>query len=362
MFNKRRQKVANKLKRDKRSWLALVPGASFYYFTGVSLKQSERISVAFLSQEEELILILPEVEGDKANEVDADHIVTYKDKNGINSVLDNPILKDIVSDSLLVEEDKMRLVESNFLQKLGFRNLVPYSDTIQEFRVLKEANELENIQSAVHILESSLEALLEQIKVGMTEIEIASILEFEMKKRGSKGTPFETIVASGERSAKPHGRASEKKIRNGELVILDFGAYKNGYVGDMTRTIAVGDISKEQQEVYNTVKEAQSLALSSIRKGVTASSIDQVARNHIKKSGYGEYFTHRVGHGLGLDAHEQPYMMEGNELVLRPGMVFSLEPGIYLPGKFGVRIEDNVVVTEDSYHNFMNYEKELVTI
>lgn len=354
--------IGNKLKEKELPWLALVPGPNLYYYTGLALKQSERISFALLSDEGDLMFILPEVEKSKVNDEDVLKVITYTDKDGVESIFSHHIFKEITGSSIAVEDNQMRLMEANVLRKCGFSDLISFSQELYKKRVIKSEEETNDIQDAVHILESSLQKTLQMIQAGMTEREVAGLLEFEMRKAGSKGTPFETIVASGPRAAMPHGRASNKKIQHGELVIIDFGAYYNGYVGDMSRTIAIGDISDKQKEVYETVKTAQALALDEITPGKTPHHIDTVARDYISEQGYGPFFHHRTGHGMGIEAHEEPYIREGNQEPLKPGMVFTVEPGIYLQNKYGVRIEDNVIVTNNGYKNFMSLTKELITI
>nr|AAN04035.1 proline dipeptidase [Geobacillus stearothermophilus] len=226
----------------------------------------------------------------------------------------------------------------------------------------KDDQEIELFKKAVQIVEESLEATLPYIKPGAVELEIAAQLEYEMRKRGSEGIPFGTIVASGYRSALPHGRASNKVINSGELVVLDFGSIYRGYVADITRTVAVGEITDELKEIYEVVREAQQAAIDIIKPGITAHEVDETARKIIREKGYGNYFTHRTGHGIGLSGHEAPYIMQNNQLVLKPGMAFTVEPGIYLPGKGGVRIEDNIVITENGFINLMSYHKDLITL
>jgi Xaa-Pro aminopeptidase len=240
--------------------------------------------------------------------------------------------------------------------------VVDANGLIGNLRIYKDEQEIEQLQRAVHILEASFDAVLSYIRAGVTEAQIAAQLEFEMRKRGSEGTPFGTIVASGYRGASPHGRAGEKEIVSGELVVMDFGSIVNGYVGDICRTVAVGTLSPELEEIYQTVQQAQQAALDRIKPGVTAHEVDQAARKVIETKGYGEYFTHRTGHGLGLSSHEAPYIMKNSDMVLQPGMAFSIEPGIYLPGKAGVRIEDNIIITEDGFVNLMSLSKELITV
>lgn len=362
MYKTRRIKIANQLKKQGYSWLALVPGPNLYYFTGLTLKQSERISLALVSDAGDFVFILPQVEKDKADEKGALEVISYTDRDGIQSIFSNRFFKEIKKEEIAVEDNRMRLIEASVLKKIGFSKLIPFSKELYDARAIKSEVEANKIQNAVHILESSLEKVLKSMQVGMTELDVAALLEFEMKKAGSSGTPFETIVASGYRAAMPHGRASDKKLAHGELIIVDFGAYYNGYVGDMSRTIAIGEVSKKQKEVFEIVKIAQALALEQIKPGQTAHQVDAMARDYIESQGYGAYFLHRTGHGMGIEAHEEPYIRQGNDEFLKPGMVFTVEPGIYVKDVCGVRIEDNVFVTKNGYKNFMSFTKELIIL
>ena len=361
MFEARKKKLVQVLEKNEIGAIVLVPGPNLYYFTGLKLKQSERLTLAVITQEAETFFVSPQVELNKVEETANDDIFWYTDEEGPSGALSQ--LKNAVGTLgiIAVEYDQMRVMELKTVEAFEAA-IVDGNGLINNLRICKDEQEIEQLQQAVNILESSFEAVLPHIKPGVTEVEIAAQLEFEMRKRGSEGTPFGTIVASGDRGASPHGRASEKKICSGELVVMDFGAIANGYVGDICRTIAVGTVSTELKEIYEIVKLAQQTALDSVKPGVTAHEVDQAAREVIESHGYGEYFTHRTGHGLGLNSHEMPYIMKNNEMVFEPGMAFSVEPGIYLPDKAGVRIEDNLIITEDGFINLMSLSKELLTV
>lgn len=362
MFAKRREKLSDLLKSEEMDAAILVPGSNMFYYTGLKLKQSERLTLAIITKDGDLTFVVPQVELSKAEEISEAKVFWYTDEQGPSKALEKTRQSIGTLQLIGVEYTKMRVMEMNASEALGAARTADVSDVINRMRIYKDENEVAQMQKAVKILEDSLEATLPYIKPGVTEREMAAQLEYEMRKRGSEGTPFETIVASGPRGATPHGRAAEKEIREGELIVMDFGSLFGGYVGDICRTVAVGEISDELNEIYHIVKEAQQKAVDIIKPGVTAHEVDETARQHIKSKGYGEYFTHRTGHGLGLDAHEDPYMMQNNDLVLQPGMVFSVEPGIYLPEKGGVRIEDNIVVTKDGHLNLMSFKKDLITL
>jgi Xaa-Pro dipeptidase len=211
--------------------------------------------------------------------------------------------------------------------------------------------------------QEAMELLLPEIKVGMTEKEIASKLVLHSFKLGS-GTnlPFMPIVASGPNSANPHATPTDRKLQNGDLLVIDWGVNVNGYLSDLTRTFSIGEPTEQQKEIHQIVHKANQAAHAVVKPGITAGEVDKAARDVIEKAGYGEYFTHRTGHGLGMQTHEPPYMRAGNDVILEPGMVFTIEPGIYIPDQDGVRIEDDVIVTEDGINSFSDMTRELQVI
>ncbi|MGG1658103.1 M24 family metallopeptidase [Brevibacillus sp. NRS-1366] len=362
MFEARRERLAQLLQQGGTDACVIVPGPNLYYFTGLSLKQSERLSLAIITRENQLLFLVPQVEVSKVEKLAHDHLFWYTDEQGPLKALTELIKALGKVDSIGVEHGHMRVMELKAVEQLGAAGYIAIDNAVDQLRVIKDQQEIDAIQRAVRIVEESFEATLPSIREGVAELEIAAELEYEMRKRGSEGTPFGTIVASGYRGALPHGRASDKLIKSGELIVLDFGAYYQGYVADITRTVAIGELASELAKIYEIVRQAQQAAVDAVRPGVTAHEIDETARSIIRDRGYGDYFTHRLGHGIGLSGHEEPYMRQQNRLLLEPGMAFTIEPGIYLPDKGGVRIEDNVIVTEDGCLNLMTLTKELISL
>lgn len=232
-------------------------------------------------------------------------------------------------------------------EMLNTVDLVAIDAELDTIRDLKEPAELEQLERVATLASQSLLAVLPSLQPGVVEADFALELEFEMRRRGADACGFDTIVASGERGAMPHGRASRKVVQAGELVTIDFGAVLDGYHSDETVTVAVGAIDDEQRRVYETVRVAHDLAIAAAKPGISCRDLDAVAREHIRAAGYGEFFGHGLGHGVGLEVHEKPVVSPRSEALLEEGMVFTIEPGIYLPGRFGVRIEDTVAVTCD---------------
>ncbi len=235
-------------------------------------------------------------------------------------------------------------------------------EAIHECRMIKDEKEIQKIAEAEAIGDAAFSYILDRIKPGVTEAEIALELEFFMKRKGASRLSFDTIVASGTNSSMPHAQVTDKKIRQGEFVTMDFGCVYQGYCSDMTRTVAVGRPTQEMKEVYQIVLDANLHAMEGIMEGKRCSEIDAIARDYIVKYGYGEYFGHGLGHGVGLDIHEEPRFSPKCDVVTRENMVITDEPGIYLPGNFGVRIEDLVVVKKDGFTKLSQSEKELIIL
>jgi len=240
--------------------------------------------------------------------------------------------------------------------------LIPLTGVVEKLRMVKDEHELACMQKAAEIAEAALEMTLPKIKPGVSETEVAIELEFAMRRLGGERLAFDSISASGPRSSLPHGRASDRIIQSGDFLTLDFGTVYNGYCCDITRTFVIGTPSKEQEKIYNIVLEAQRATLAAVRPGIMGKEVDKVARDIITAAGYGERFGHGLGHGVGRVVHEGPSAGSKSEDILQPGMVISVEPGIYIPEWGGVRIEDMVVVTENGYRNFNRFSKELICL
>jgi len=235
-------------------------------------------------------------------------------------------------------------------------------EPLREMRLIKSAEEVARIRHAVRLVEQALSESLKKVKPGVTEMEIVAELEYQMKRLGADGPSFDTMVLAGEKSALPHGTPGSRQVREGDLLLFDLGVAADGYVSDITRTFAIGEISAQLREIYETVLAANEAAIAEVRPGVTLAHLDQTARRVIEEKGYGPYFMHRLGHGLGMDVHEYPSVHGQNQDVLRPGMVFTIEPGIYLPGVGGVRIEDDVLVTDSGCDVLTQFPKQLTVI
>lgn len=260
------------------------------------------------------------------------------------------------------EEEHVTFSLYKVLEKGIAAELVPISGEIEKLRLIKTASEIKILKEAAEIADAAFKHIINFIRPGLTELEVSNELEFFMRKSGAASSSFDIIVASGYRTALPHGVASDKLIETGDFVTLDFGAYYKGYVSDITRTISVGEPADKLKDIYNIVLEAQKLGVSKIKPGMTGKQADALTRDYIAEHGYGEYFGHSTGHGIGLEVHEGPALSMKSDIVLEPGMVVTVEPGIYIPGLGGVRIEDDIVITEDHNERLTYSDKELIIL
>lgn len=291
----------------------------------------------------------------------AEHFTIVEHKSAIESEIQKQLTVLNIK-KLGFEKDDVTFAGFERYEKSLEVNLVPVSGLLEEIRLIKSPEELQILKRAGEIADAAYEHIQTYIKPGVREIEVANELEFFMRKQGATSSSFDIIVASGYRSALPHGVASEKKIQSGELVTMDYGALYNGYCSDITRTIAVGHISDELKAIYETVLEAQLRGVKGIKPGMTGKEADALTRDYITDKGYGEYFGHSTGHGLGLEVHEEPRLSHLSESVLVPGMVVTVEPGIYVPSVGGCRIEDDIVITETGNERLTNSTKELIQL
>ncbi|GEL03751.1 M24 family metallopeptidase [Rummeliibacillus stabekisii] len=272
------------------------------------------------------------------------------------------IVKELGIKSLGFEKDVVSYSMYEAYSKVIPADLVGVTDLIEIIRLVKTEDELKTIKAACQIADETFEHIIQFIKPGKTELEVSNELEFYMRKLGATSSSFDTIVASGVRSALPHGVATDKIIEKGDFVTLDYGALYNGYISDMTRTVAVGEPSEQLKEIYQIVLEAELLGLEKFKPGMTGKEADAICRDYIKEHGYGDAFGHSTGHGIGLEVHEGPGLSFRSNITLEPGMVVTCEPGIYLPGVGGVRIEDDTLITETGNEKLTHAPKELIIL
>ncbi|MGF2769670.1 M24 family metallopeptidase [Bacillus cereus] len=261
-----------------------------------------------------------------------------------------------------IEDNNMTLQQFKKLQKYIHTEMVPVCEIIEDIRLIKDTTEIETMKIAATIADEAFHHIVTFLKPGISETDVRDELEFFMRKKGATSSSFQIIVASGVRSSLPHGVASNKIIERGDIVTLDFGALYDGYCSDITRTVAIGEPSEEFQKIYNVVREALKRGTEAIKPGETTKSIDDITRNYITEHGYGQYFGHSTGHGLGLEIHEPLRLSQESKATLQEGMVVTVEPGIYIPNWGGCRIEDDIVITKDGYDVITKSNRELIII
>lgn len=272
-------------------------------------------------------------------------------------------VRDLGIERLGFEQDHLTYqAYASYKKALSGAEFVPVSGAVEKLRLIKSPSEINILKEAAEIADAAYKHILTYVKPGLKEIEVANELEFFMRKQGAVSSSFDIIVASGYRSALPHGVASDKIIEKGDFVTLDFGAYYKGYCSDITRTFAVGEPSDELKKIYAIVLEAQLRGMNGIKPGMTGKEADALTRDYIKAQGYGDYFGHSTGHGLGMEVHEGPALSFRSDTVLEQGMIVTVEPGIYVAGLGGVRIEDDIVITENGNESLTYSPKELIIL
>lgn len=347
-------------------FMVLIPGPNLYYFSGLKMHTSERPTLLFVGQQSEGSIFLPHLEVPNASSILGENYALYPwtDEEGPEDKFTS-MSKDLQLDGkkVGVEFTRMRVLEFDLLRRNAPSAVFTNGESlISEIRMCKDDEEIACMRKAAEITEKALKATVEMIQPGVTEYEVASQLKIQGFLHGSGELPKEPIVSSGPRTASPHTKTSRRVINAGDLVMIDTGASYERYACDLTRTFAVGRIDDEFKKIYEIVRQANKAVINYSKPQVSAEELDRVARDVIEAAGYGQFFIHRLGHGLGLEGHEPPYMVKGNKLVLKRGMTFTDEPGIYLPDKGGVRIEDDVVVTESGLEYLTSYPRELTIL
>jgi Xaa-Pro dipeptidase len=339
------------MRTSKLDAVILNPGPTLTYLTGLKFHLMERPVVLFVAPGQDPVLVLPELELPKIE------LFPYKVQAfayGENPLeWENAFRKAAQALSLDgkrigVEPRQLRLLEFSHVKAGAPESEFPdASNVLSILRLKKDKAEVDAMRRAVKIAQDALEATIPLIKIGMTERELSSELVMQLLKNGSDSEfPFAPIVSAGPNSANPHASPTERKLQAGDLLVVDWGAAYDGYISDLTRTFSVGEVEDELQKIHKIVQEANAAGRAAGKPGVPCADVDKAARDVIEKSGYGKYFTHRTGHGIGMEGHEDPYMRGDNMQLLEPGMAYTVEPGIYLTGRNGVRIEDNIVITE----------------
>jgi Xaa-Pro aminopeptidase len=356
IYQNRLDDLRKKIRKAKLDAVLVTKRENYMYFSGFT-----GTSAWLVISENEAVLVTDFRYTEQAEkQATAFQISTYKGSliKGLNDVIGSMKVETLGFEDTNLTFDKY----TDFKAKLNIKELVPLGGILEEARVIKDSHELELIKKAVIIADETFEYILGFIKPGIAEVELAAEMEYFMHKRGAAGASFETIVASGKRSSMPHGVASEKKLEIGDAITFDYGALYSGYCSDMTRTVFLGKPDDRLKEIYNIVLDAQLVSSKGVKKGVNGKDIDKIARDIISAKGYGENFGHGLGHGVGLEIHEEPRLSMTADKALKNGMVVTVEPGIYIDGFGGVRIEDMLVVNDEDPLVLTSSTKEMIII
>ncbi len=347
--------------------VAAIAGANLYYLTGLSFHPSERPVVGFFPASKDPVIVASVHEETKITSSAAYpiHPFCYDDVSGPAAAFRQVALA-LASGAtggglrMGVEFSRMRVMELRWIQDaFTLTPAEPAEPAFAKLRMIKDQAELAHMRQAAVIAERALAATLPCVRQGMTEQEVSAELVAQLARAGSDADlPFTPIVGSGPNAALPHARVTDRKLQRGDVVVVDWGATSRGYRSDLTRTFAIGPVEPELRKIHDVVQAANAAAKAATRPGVTCASVDAAARRVIVEAGYGACFTHRVGHGIGLEGHEDPSVHGGNQLVLEAGMTFTIEPGVYLPGRGGARIEDDVAVTDTGCDSLTSYPRE----
>ncbi|HLF36574.1 MAG TPA: Xaa-Pro peptidase family protein [Anaerolineales bacterium] len=361
---KRIERLSKLLRAEGLEALAVLPGPNLVYLTGLSFHLMERPVVGLFSASAPPRLIVPEFEKPKAEAADVRmELFPYGEQEGASLSAFQAGLSGMPTDgrAVGVEPLRARFHELGLLKSASPQTrFVSAASLLASLRMTKDSAELAAIRRAIEIAQQALDQTLPLIRLGMTEQELASELTVQLLRAGSEPEiPFSPIIATGPNSAHPHAIPGDRRLAAGELLIIDWGATASGYISDLTRTFAVGEIDPKLAEVHRVVEQANAAGRQAVGAGVPCGEVDRAARTVISSAGYGEFFLHRTGHGIGLEAHEPPYIRDGETTLLEPGMTFTVEPGIYLAGRGGVRVEDNLVVTEQGGESLTSTPREL---
>lgn len=323
--------------------------STIQFLTGYETEPMERVVALVVFPNQPSILFVPALEEEMAKAyIDADRLFSYLDHEQPWTILTEAISK-FAPDAVLWGIEKhfisfgaTELLKEHLPSIQIVKDIRPFID---QLRLIKTPLEIQLLKESGEMADLAMKIGVEALREGISEIEVVAIIEFEMKKRGIHQMSFDTMVLFGDHASDPHGVPGHRKLQKNEFVLFDLGVMYKGYASDMTRTAFFGDeMDPNLHRIHQIVQEAHDLAIQSARPGMTAEELDAIARNHIASHGYGEYFVHRLGHGIGQSCHEFPSLMEGNRLILQEGMCFSVEPGIYIPGTIGVRVEDCMVM------------------
>ncbi|NHZ71977.1 MAG: M24 family metallopeptidase [Aquificales bacterium] len=366
MNQQRITKLQQQLTQQKLDGVILMPGPNSYYLSGMHTHVSERPVLLFIPQTGEPAVIIPGLEAMKAEaaSIPTERIFAWNDEEWFEGAFQKAAQTLKLDGSHWgVEAYYMRVLELDALHKVASDLQTSYAEpAMMALRSIKDDSELAAMGKAIGVAERAIERLIPQIKMGMTEKQVAAQLTAILLDEGGESIAFGPIVSSGPNGASPHAMPGKRPLTHGDLLVIDWGVFVDDYPSDITRTFAVGEVDEELKHIYDIVRQANEAGKQAAKPGATGQDVDRAARKVITDAGYGEYFFHRTGHGLGLEVHELPGMVEGNDVPLQEGNVFTVEPGIYLAGRGGVRIEDDVVITADGCRSLTSFTRDLITV
>jgi len=366
-FTSRQTKLREILPSVGLDSLILNAGSSLTYLTGLHFHLSERPVLVFFTPEMAPTIVLPELEKEKLTdlpyEIEAFHY-GEDPAQWSKAFLQAVETKQLDGKRNGIEPRQLRFLEySLLLESAPKANFIAVGEAVAKLRMFKDASEINAMRKAAQIAEQALNATLPAIKIGLSELDLATELTLQLfRAKSDPQMPFSPIVSSGPNSANPHATPSNRKLTSGDLLVIDWGASHTGYISDITRTFAIGRVGPELLRIGKIVLEANTAGREIARPGISMEAVDQAARSIIESAGYGQYFTHRTGHGIGMESHEEPYIRQGNSAPLEKGMTFTIEPGIYLPGRNGVRIEDDVVITDTGAECLTSLPREVIQL
>lgn len=340
------------------------PSSDLQYLTGLAPYADERFKALVVLADKRCFYICPSLYYEETvNTLGEDSkIYVWDDTSGFLSALDKAKTEYGLVGKRIAVNEGIRAIDMLDLQDFLGGSFVKADKMLEQLRIIKSNSERQNLRRAAEIIDEVVMDLTKYIRPGLREKDVKRKVEELCIEKGASGISFEPLIASGPNSSMPHYNDDKRVIEEKDIVIIDIGCKYNGYCSDITRTVFVGEPTDEQRKIYEIVLEANRQGERCIREGLAAEDVDKAVRDVIEKAGYGKYFIHRTGHGIGVAVHEAPYINTGNRLALKSGMAFSIEPGIYLPGKFGVRIEDIVVVDGDKAEVLNKCPKELIAI
>ncbi|WP_010099184.1 M24 family metallopeptidase [Ornithinibacillus scapharcae] len=354
--------LLKKLHNNELDSILVTSPANVYYLSNYYTDPHERVVAVYISLKQDPIMILPAMEAEDARAAGWNFsMIDYHDHEDpwelFLSFLNN---EGKIPSTLGVEEESLTLSRYNSIQRILPETKVKnVQEILATLRVIKSKEEYELLKKAAELADYGVQIGINALKEGITEMEVIAKIEYELKKQGVQSMSFSTMTLFGQKTASPHGTPGTAKLKKGDMVLFDLGVIYKGYCSDITRTVAFQTVNEEQTKIYQTVLEAQLKAVEASKLGNAVGNIDKAAREHIEANGYGKYFNHRIGHGLGLETHEYPSLHGNNTLPLQTGMSYTIEPGIYVPNVTGVRIEDMIFMTENGAEVLTKFPKEL---